>query len=170
MVSSAKNQETNSFTRDQYLVFEVNNEKYCIGINNVKEIRNYSPISKIPNSVEYMLGVIEIRGEVIPVFDFKKRFNLPKDNANEVFILVNFSGDTVGIVVEKVIDIKQIANDQIQSPETFQSSLHEKYVKGVYFEENTSHILLNENNIFSKDEIEKSKAIGAESLANLDNQ
>lgn len=120
MESNDKNADHEDQGR-QFLTFVLAGEEYAIDILKVQEIRGFESTTQIPNTPEYLLGVINLRGSVVPIVDMRVRFNLSvEDSANPVIILVKHSANgserVVGIVVDAVSDVYSIGAEDISNP------------------------------------------------------
>lgn len=97
--------------------FTVGSEEYCLDILKVQEIIRMMEITKIPNAPYYAEGVINLRGKVIPVIDFRKRFNLPEDcegNAeSRRIVVVDIAGITLGLIVDQVSHVIKLESDKV---------------------------------------------------------
>ncbi|NMC75387.1 MAG: chemotaxis protein CheW [Geobacteraceae bacterium] len=97
--------------------FTVGSEEYCVDILKVQEIIRMMEITKIPNAPEYAEGVINLRGKVIPVIDFRKRFNLPEecdgDADSRRIVVVDIAGATIGLIVDRVSHVIKLENDKV---------------------------------------------------------
>jgi purine-binding chemotaxis protein CheW len=107
--------------------FTVGNEEFCVDILKVQEIIRMMGITKIPNTPDYAEGVINLRGRVIPVVDFRKRFNLPEsaemNNDSRRIVVVDSVGTTIGLIVDEVSHVIKLENDCVSpTPETVKSS------------------------------------------------
>jgi purine-binding chemotaxis protein CheW len=100
----------------QFLTFKLAGEEYGVGILSVQEIRGWSAVTAIPHSPSWLLGVINLRGAVVPIIDLRLKFNFAKAEYNEftVVIILNVGARVVGIVVDGVSDVITLANDQIK--------------------------------------------------------
>jgi purine-binding chemotaxis protein CheW len=100
----------------QFLTFKLAGEEYGVGILSVQEIRGWSAVTAIPHSPNWLLGVINLRGVVVPIIDLRIKFNFAKAEYNEftVVIILNVGARVVGIVVDGVSDVITLANDQIK--------------------------------------------------------
>ena len=122
---------------DQYLTFMLAGEEYGIDILRIQEVQVWSPVTALPNSPEFVLGVINLRGAVIPVVDLRRRFKLetvPVGNTTVVIVVKLPSGGstrTVGLVVDAVSDVYSIVNDQVQAVTHVGGAVGEALVKGV---------------------------------------
>jgi purine-binding chemotaxis protein CheW len=118
---------TSSADMHHMVGFTVGNEEFCVDILKVQEIIRMMGITKIPNAPDYAEGVINLRGRVIPVIDFRKRFNLPEssndnDEARRI-VVVDIIGNTIGLIVDEVSHVIKLENDCVSpTPETVKSS------------------------------------------------
>jgi purine-binding chemotaxis protein CheW len=107
--------------------FTVGNEEFCVDILKVQEIIRMMGITKIPNAPDYAEGVINLRGKVIPVIDFRKRFNLPEsllgNDESRRIVVVDIVGTTIGLLVDEVSHVIKLENDCVSpTPETVKYS------------------------------------------------
>jgi purine-binding chemotaxis protein CheW len=100
----------------QFLTFKLAGEEYGVGILSVQEIRGWSAVTAIPHSPAWLLGVINLRGAVVPIIDLRIKFDFAKAEYNEftVVIILNVGARVVGIVVDGVSDVITLAADQIK--------------------------------------------------------
>ena len=100
----------------QFLTFKLAGEEYGVGILSVQEIRGWSAVTAIPHSPPWLLGVINLRGVVVPVIDLRVKFNYAKAEYNEftVVIILNLKDRVVGVVVDGVSDVITLTPDQIK--------------------------------------------------------
>ncbi len=101
---------------DQFLTFTIQDEEYGIEILRVQEIKGFSRIRPIPNAPHYIKGVINLRGTVVPVLDLRARFGMPETEYNQfsVIIVVSVGSKVVGLVVDAVSDVLNIAKEQVE--------------------------------------------------------
>jgi len=100
----------------QFLTFKLAGEEYGVGILSVQEIRGWSAVTAIPHSPAWLLGVINLRGAVVPIIDLRIKFNFAKAEYNEftVVIILNVGTRVVGIVVDGVSDVITLGAGQIK--------------------------------------------------------
>lgn len=93
-----------------YVTFNIDNETYGIDVNRVQEIIGIIPISHIPNSAEYLKGVINLRGKVVPVIDVRIKFRMDTRiyDATTVILIVEMRGSSLGLIVDSVADVMDI--------------------------------------------------------------
>lgn len=140
----------------QYVVFKIHTEEYGIEIGNVLEIVQMQEITKIPQSVDLIEGIINLRGQIIPIVDLKKRFyNLRTDVKDSSRIIVVNAGDqVVGIIADEVSEVLRLGAEMIEAPPVLvKESSAGSGIKGVGKLENRLLILLDLTGAFNTNEI-----------------
>ena len=117
----------------EFLSFTLGREEYGIDILKVQEIRSYEQPTTIANAPAFIKGVVNLRGIIVPIVDMRLKFNLDEAQYNEmtVVIVLNVAGRVVGMVVDGVSDVVQLAADQIRPAPDFSSSFDIKYITGL---------------------------------------
>jgi purine-binding chemotaxis protein CheW len=143
----------------KYLTFALDNEEYGIGIMKVKEIIGMMQVTPVPRTPDYVLGVINLRGKVIPVIDLRLRFDM---NAAEYtdrtcVIVVEIDGEAgsimIGIVVDAVSDVLSIKEEDIDSDLSFGASIETGYILGMAKMEGGVKILVDIDKVLTSDEL-----------------
>ena len=118
---------------DQYVNFVVCKEEYGIPILCVHEIIRYESLTKIPQSPEFVEGVLNLRGQVIPVVNLRKKFGLPETDLNNStrIIVVDVDGQLTGIVVDEVSEVLQISEEQISPAPKMSTKLDTDFISGM---------------------------------------
>lgn len=100
----------------ELISFRVADQEYCVDIMSVREIRGWTPATSLPASPSYVLGVINLRGTVLPVVDLAERLGLPRNEPSErhVIVVVWIDGQLVGLLVDAVCDILAVSRDMLQ--------------------------------------------------------
>jgi purine-binding chemotaxis protein CheW len=100
----------------EYLIFRLESEEYAIDILKVQEIRGYDAVTRIMGAPEHVLGVINLRGVIVPIVDLRRKFRLAEAryDALTVVIILNVGGQVVGAVVDSVSDVVELTPDQIR--------------------------------------------------------
>jgi purine-binding chemotaxis protein CheW len=139
------------------IVFALANEEYGIEVEKVKTIERMMPMTRVPKTYEFVKGVINLRGVVVPVIDLRGRFGLPEsaytDNSRIVIISVNEM--EVGMIVDSANDVIDVDSDQIQDPPEIVGGIRAKYLRGVAKVGERLLVLLNLKEVLSKGEIIK---------------
>jgi len=105
-------------TLEKYLTFRVGEEDYGISIHYVSEIVGLQKITPVPDVPPYVKGVINLRGKIIPVLDMRLRLGMPERSYDErtCIIVVNVEGDLLGLIVDRVNEVTDIPQEQIEPP------------------------------------------------------
>ncbi|MBP2654931.1 MAG: cheW 1 [Firmicutes bacterium] len=129
----------------QLVVFRLGREEYGVSILQVQEIKRMLEIARVPQSPDYVKGVINLRGNVLPVIDLKKRLGLlPGEYTDDTrVIIVKVADIVVGIIVDAVSEVTSINSDSIEPPQTIVSGVNAQYLSGVGKHEDRLLILLN---------------------------
>lgn len=117
----------------EYLIFTLGNEEYGIEILKVQEIRGYDRVTRIPNAPEFITGVTNLRGVIVPIVDLRVKFQLGAADINQdtVIIVLNLHERIVGIVVDGVSDVLALNDEQIRPAPDFSATLSTKYLLGL---------------------------------------
>ena len=143
----------------KYLTFTLAEEVFGIGILKIKEIIGMLPITSVPQTPDYVKGVINLRGKVIPVLDLRLRFGLPTVVYTErtCIIVVEIAGNSgtvlIGIVVDAVSEVLNIKGDDIEKTPTFGTKLNTDYILGMAKMEGGVKILLDIDRVLSNAEL-----------------
>ena len=143
----------------KYLTFTLANEEYGIGILKIKEIIGMMQITSVPQTPEYVKGVINLRGKVIPVVDLRLRFGMGAIDYTErtCIIVVEIEGQSgtvmIGIVVDAVSEVLNIKAEEIEDTPTFGTKLNTDYILGMAKMERGVKILLDIDEVLSNQEI-----------------
>jgi len=143
----------------KYLTFTLADEEYGIGILKIKEIIGMMPVTSVPHTPDYVKGVINLRGKVIPVIDLRLRFGMEPIDYNErtcIIVVEIMSQDTnveIGIVVDSVSEVLNIKGDEIEDTPTFGTALDTDYILGMAKMEGGVKILLEIDRVLSSDEL-----------------
>ncbi|UMZ74223.1 chemotaxis protein CheW [Natranaerofaba carboxydovora] len=108
--------ENSILTDHQYIVFELEKQIFGIDILKVQTIEVMLPITKIPSSFEYFEGIINLRGEVIPIISLKKKLDLKESESKQAKIITMYIRDAkIGIIVDEAKDVVRIANEDVDT-------------------------------------------------------
>ena len=120
-------------TEGEYLTFVLGNEEYGIEILKVQEIRGYDTVTKIANTPEFIKGVINLRGSIVPIIDLRILFHLGEVEYNQftVVIILNVKNRIMGIVVDGVSDVISLQASQISPVPDLVTSISTKYLVGL---------------------------------------
>ncbi|MFQ5571786.1 MAG: chemotaxis protein CheW [Rhodothermales bacterium] len=138
----------------QLVSFEIAEEEFGIDILKVQEIIRFMEMTRMPNTPDFLEGVINLRGQIVPVVDLRKRFNLPgkeKDKDSRI-VVVELSNKTVGFLVDSVQEVIRVETSVIDPPPELVTTIHTHYITGVAKLEDRLLILLDLDAVLSKNE------------------
>ena len=144
---------------EKYLTFTLKEEEYGIGILKVKEIIGMMPITSVPRTPEFVKGVINLRGKVIPVVDLRLKFDMesiPYSDRTCIIVVEIEAAQSlvlIGIVVDSVSEVLNIGGDEIEEPPKFGTALHTDYILGMAKIEGGVKILLDIDRVLSREEV-----------------
>ncbi|HCJ56420.1 Chemotaxis protein CheW [bioreactor metagenome] len=118
---------------NQFVVFELDNEEYGIDILRVKTIEKMSNITRVPKTALYIKGVINLRGEIVPIIDLREKFNLDKkeESENTRIIIVYVDDINVGLIVDSASKVIEISNDMIELPPESLGNTEQNNIYGI---------------------------------------
>jgi purine-binding chemotaxis protein CheW len=117
----------------QFVVFRVGDEEFAVDIKRVKEIIRVREATRIPRTPSYIQGVINLRGDVIPVIDLRRRFELEsiEVTGDTRTIIIEVGKDLVGFIVDSVTEVLRIVEDEVEPPPNNVAGLRSEYLLGV---------------------------------------
>lgn len=142
-----------------YLTFTLGNELFAVDVAQVREVLDYTTITKIPRTPEYMRGVINLRGSVVPVIDLRLKFGLPAEaNTRNTCIIVmeiQFEGETLvlGALADSVQEVFELEPGQIEPAPRIGTRFNNEFLKGMGKRDDNFIIILDIDKAFSGDEL-----------------
>jgi purine-binding chemotaxis protein CheW len=130
---ASQQQADESGMAQEYLTFTLGPEEYAIDILKVQEIRGYEQPTTIANAPEFIKGVINLRGTIVPIVDLRIKFQVGKAEYTPftVVIILNIGARVVGIVVDGVSDVTSLRPDQVRPAPDFAATVDTKYIQGL---------------------------------------
>lgn len=118
---------------NKYVIFKIENEYYGLNIENVQSIEKFQNYTRVPNAPKYVKGVINLRGEVVPILDLRIKLNLnPKEVDNNTRIVIAKQDELViGLIVDASSEVLEISKDNIDKPPTNGDDEYQEYIKGI---------------------------------------
>jgi len=158
MATATRDQVESTATLDRggkYLTFFLDQEEYGIEILTVREIIGLMPVTTVPRSPHHVRGVINLRGQVIPVVDLRLKFSMPsvEDTEQTCIIVVHTGGAMLGIVVDKVSEVLDIPDADIVDAPTLGSEINADYILGIGKSEGRVTMLLDIGQVFPTVEV-----------------
>jgi purine-binding chemotaxis protein CheW len=134
----------------EFVTFTVAGQSFCLEITNIREIRRWVPVTALPHAASDVLGVMNLRGTVIPIFDLAARFGLglSEPSPRNVVIIVSINGHTLGLMVESVSEILTVPHDQIRDTPEIQSNATRQTIQGLIPIEGGMTRVINLNSVF----------------------
>ncbi|GAB3313018.1 chemotaxis protein CheW [Luteimonas notoginsengisoli] len=118
---------------DEFLTFALGKEEYGVDILKVQEIRSYEGVTRLPDAPDYIKGVINLRGTIVPVIDMRLKFRLENADysALTVMIVLSVAGRVVGIVVDSVSDVVRLGGEQIRPVPELGATIDSQFLTGI---------------------------------------
>jgi purine-binding chemotaxis protein CheW len=161
----------------QYLTFQLGEEVFGLDVSHVREILEFTTVTKVPRTPEYMRGVINLRGSVVPVVDMRLKFGLEQTektvNTCIVVMEVSFDAETtvVGALVDSVQEVFELEPNEIEPAPRIGTQVRTEFIKGMGKKDGRFIILLDVGRVFSSDEFASmSKAETADNLLMAGNE
>jgi purine-binding chemotaxis protein CheW len=153
-VTNSQRSTTATIPTREYLSFGLGRENYAIDILKVQELRGYDAVTRIANAPEFIKGVVNLRGVIVPIVDLRIKFNLSEPVYNEftVVIVLNIGKRVIGAVVDSVSDVVKLAESDIHPPPEF-GSFDAKYLVGLATVGDSMLILLDIEKMLSSAEM-----------------
>ena len=143
----------------QYLTFKLEDEVFALDISKVREVLDFTTVTKVPRTPEFMRGVINLRGSVVPVVDMRLKLGMPKTEktVNTCIIIVEISieGDTavLGALADSVQEVVDLEPDQIEPAPRIGTTVRTDFIKGMGKRDNHFIMILDIDEVFSADEL-----------------
>ncbi|MBO9883161.1 MULTISPECIES: chemotaxis protein CheW [Xanthomonas] len=139
-----KTSSTSDATGGEFLSFTLGEEHYGVDILKVQEIRGYDSVTRVPDAPEYIKGVINLRGTIVPVIDLRLKLRLKEAryDAFTVMIVLNVENRVVGIVVDSVSDVIPLNQEQIRPTPEFGAAVDTRFISGIGTQDDKMLILL----------------------------
>lgn len=142
----------------QFIVFHVGDEEFGVPIESVQEIVWRGPITPIPDSPEFVEGLVNVRGEIVATINMRARFFLPseEEKVEEKHIVITKQQESLfGLLVDEVTEVLRIPETEVKPPHKLITTIHEEYVSGVITLENRLIIVLDLARVLSSDELSR---------------
>lgn len=151
----------------QFLTFHLAKEVFAIEISKIKEVLEYTSLTKIPRTPNFMCGVINLRGSVVPVVDLRVKFGMPKADrtVNTCIIIIDViqgeSSTIIGAMADSVKEVMELDPSQIDPPPKIGTGMRTEYMRGMGKQGNHFVLLLDTDRVFSLEELNALKNAGA---------
>jgi purine-binding chemotaxis protein CheW len=152
----------------QYLTFRLENETFALDISKVREVLDFTTVTKVPQTPDFMLGVINLRGNVVPVVDMRLKFGMSRTettvNTCIIIVEIELEGETtvLGALADSVQEVLELPPDQIEPPPKIGTRLKTQFIKGMGHHGAQFIIILEIDKVFSAEELAIAQGIGGE--------
>ena len=150
----------------QYLTFNLGEESFALDVSHVREILEFTTVTKAPKTPDYMRGVINLRGSVVPVLDMRLKFGMPMTektvNTCIIVVEVSFEGETtiIGALVDSVQEVFELEPHQIEPAPRIGTQLKTEFIKGMGKRDDRFIIMLDIDRVFSSEELSMAQGMG----------
>lgn len=147
--------------KDVFLSFKLGNELFAVSVTKVLEVLERQQFTEIPETPDYIKGVINFRGEIVPVADTRCKFKLPPQNENEKFVIViielqlNDESFLIGATADAVKDVIEISNHEIKTLPSMGSQVNPEFISGMVQRNDKFIMILDVDKVFSLQEIDQ---------------
>lgn len=147
--------------KGKFLTFSLGAEVYGIEIRYVTEIIGMQTVTEVPDLPEYVRGIINLRGKIIPVIDVRLRFHKPPREYNDrtCVIVVDIDGIAVGLIVDTVAEVLAIAETEIVAPPQVNNSFHHRFIKAIGKAGGDVKLILDCDRLLNTDEMTEIESI-----------
>jgi purine-binding chemotaxis protein CheW len=152
----------------QYLTFRLDSETFALDISKVREVLDFSTVTKVPQTPDFMLGVINLRGNVVPVVDMRLKFGMSRTettvNTCIIIVEIELEGETavIGALADSVQEVVELPPDQIEPPPKIGTRLKTQFIKGMGHHGAQFIIILEIDKVFSAEELAIAQGMGVE--------
>ena len=150
----------------QYLTFKLGDEIFAVDVAQVREILELATITKVPKTPEFMRGVINVRGSVVPVVDMRLKFGMPgaEETINTCIVVMEVSLDSettvIGALVDSVQEVSEFAPDQIEPTPRLGTHMNVEFIRGIGKQDEEFVMILDIDRIFSIEELASVQDVG----------
>ena len=137
---------------EQFVVFNLGNEEYCIPIHQVREIIQYKGATKMPGTPKYFEGIINLRGKIIPVIDLAAKFEVVAKSGQRQALIIEIGENNIGVVVDEVSEVLRLLDSAIEAAPAQEAS-GRTYIRGIGKTQDRLLILLELKYLVDQEEI-----------------
>ena len=142
--------------KKEFLSFTLGKEEYCLDILSVQEIRGYDTVTSIANTPDFIKGVINLRGNIVPIVDMRIKFRLAEAryDATTIVIILNLNKKMIGIVVDSVSDVIALPLEAIREAPRFGSAINTEFISGMATVEGNMLIVVDIQKLMSSEDLQ----------------
>lgn len=163
MTDSRTELSASAAPKKEFLSFRLGQEEYCLDILSVQEIRGYDTVTSIANTPEFIKGVINLRGNIVPIVDMRIKFRLSdaRYDATTIVIILNLNKKMIGIVVDSVSDVIALPLDDIREAPRFGSAINTEFISGMATIDGRMLIVVDIQKLMSSDDLQLIEQVSA---------
>jgi purine-binding chemotaxis protein CheW len=149
--------------KKEFLSFKLGQEEYCLDILSVQEIRGYDTVTSIANTPDFIKGVINLRGNIVPIVDMRIKFRLSEAryDATTIVIILNLNKKMIGIVVDSVSDVIALPLEAIREAPRFGSAINTEFISGMATVDGNMLIVVDIQKLMSSDDLQLIEQVAA---------
>ena len=153
----AQQQENIDDKEIQWVTFHIDNEVYGITVMQVMEVLRYVDLTPVPGAPDYVLGIINLRGNVVTVIDTRKRFSLPSKEVDDMsrIVIIESEGQVLGMLVDCVAEVVYLRESEIEMAPNVGNEESSRFIQGVHSDGDTLLILVDVNKLLTGEEWEE---------------
>lgn len=137
-----------SSINERCIEFSLGGETYALPLNIVKEVISKTQSTPIPNSPDYNLGIINLRGTIVTIIDLRKKMKIKSKPTEEAIIVLELNNNFVGIIVDSINKVFTFNKDMVTEVPEIGGEINNKYIDAIYKNDNHLTVILNINEIF----------------------
>lgn len=139
----------------QFVIFTLGNEKYAVNIQHISSITKYTQVTKIPDAPVYLEGIINLRGDIIPIVNLKLRFGIPAGSTNERtrIIISHVNGKTLGFIVDEAFRVMKLSEADIELAPEIIKGPSAAFVQGIGKMDGEILVLLDLEKVLNQEEV-----------------
>ncbi len=140
----------------QWLTFLLGEEVYAVKVVQVQEVLRYTPIAQVPGATHEVLGIINLRGNVVTVIDLRKKFNMALKEPDDLtrIMMMDVQGHIIGVLVDTVKEVVDLKDCDVESAPDVSSSGQSVFIQGIAHINSKLHILVNLDKLISESDLE----------------
>jgi purine-binding chemotaxis protein CheW len=147
----------------QWVTFSLEGETYGVNVMHVQEVLKLTDIAPVPGAPVYVLGIINLRGNVVTVVDTRRLFGLPQQEANDLtrIVILEVDKQVVGILVDSVTEVVELDGSQVESPPTVGAEEGGRYIHGVHSDGERLIILVDLSRVLAADRLSEANPMAS---------
>jgi purine-binding chemotaxis protein CheW len=156
MNDSRPDDASSAAPKKEFLSFKLGQEEYCLDILSVQEIRGYDTVTSIANTPDFIKGVINLRGNIVPIVDMRIKFRLSEAryDSTTIVIILNLNKKMIGIVVDSVSDVIALPVEAIREAPRFGSAINTEFISGMATVDGNMLIVVDIQKLMSSEDLQ----------------